>query len=70
METRFRIQHDLIFKNVTIAHFFPTNMGTDILQQRWTSMPFSWGNVHLASADSIDEPIITPNLFTFDITLT
>jgi choline dehydrogenase len=68
IETRFRIQHDLIFnKNVTIAQVFPTNTGTDILQQFWTSMPFSWGNVHLASADRIDEPVIKPNLFTFDI---
>ncbi|KAF2177137.1 GMC oxidoreductase [Zopfia rhizophila CBS 207.26] len=63
IEKRFRIQHDLIFnKNITVAELFPTNTGTGILAQFWTSMPFSWGSVHLGSRDNINEPAITPNL--------
>ncbi|KAF2678706.1 GMC oxidoreductase [Lentithecium fluviatile CBS 122367] len=64
IEKRFRIQHDLIFKkNVTVGELFPTNTGTGILAQFWTSMPFSWGSVHLGSKDKFNEPSITPNLF-------
>lgn len=67
IEKRFRIQHDLIFKkNVTVAELFPTNTGSNIFAQFWTSMPFSWGSVHLGSKDGIDEPVITPNIMATD----
>ncbi|KAF2444605.1 GMC oxidoreductase [Karstenula rhodostoma CBS 690.94] len=70
IEKRFRIQHDLIFKkNVTVAELFPTNTGDGILAQFWTSMPFSWGNVHLGSKDAIDSPIIVPNIMATDFDL-
>lgn len=70
IEKRFRVQHDLIFKkNVTVAELFPTNTGSGILAQFWTSMPFSWGNVHLGSKDAIDSPVIVPNIMATDFDL-
>ncbi|KAL5455889.1 hypothetical protein PMIN07_006901 [Paraphaeosphaeria minitans] len=67
IEKRFRVQHDLIFKkNVTVAELFPTNTGDGILAQFWTSMPFSWGNVHLGSKDAIESPVIVPNIMATD----
>lgn len=67
IEKRFRIQHDLIFnKNITIAELFPSSTGTGVLAQFWTSMPFSWGSVHLGSKDNINTPTITPNLLSTD----
>ena len=69
-EKRFQVQHDLIFKqNVTIAEIYPTNLGSAIVSQLWTTHPFSWGSVHLKSLDSFDNPIIDPNIFSlqFDI---
>ena len=71
IEKRFKIQHDLIFnKNVTVAELFPTNTGDGhLLEQYWTSMPFSWGRVHLESRDDINKPAITPNIMAteFDV---
>lgn len=70
IEKRFRVQHDLIFKkNVTVAELFPTNTGDGILAQFWTSMPFSWGNVHLGSRDGIESPVIVPNIMATDFDL-
>ncbi|KAF2258401.1 glucose oxidase [Lojkania enalia] len=71
IERRFRIQHDLIFnKNITIAELFPTNTGDGgLLEQFWTSMPFSWGSVHLSSRDNIEVPSITANLLSTDFDL-
>ncbi|KAF1970987.1 GMC oxidoreductase [Bimuria novae-zelandiae CBS 107.79] len=69
-EKRFQIQHDLIFKqNVTIAELFPTNLGSAIVSQLWTTHPFSWSSVHLKSLVSFDDPVIDPNIFSlqFDI---
>ncbi|KXX73018.1 Glucose oxidase [Madurella mycetomatis] len=67
IEKRFRVQHSLIFeRNATIAELFPTSVGTQILAQFWTSMPFSWGSIHLGAAGKIDEPVIDPGLLTID----
>ncbi|GAB1314581.1 Glucose oxidase [Madurella fahalii] len=67
VERRFRVQHSLIFeKNITIAELFPTSAGTQILAQFWTSMPFSWGSIHLGAADKTDEPLIDSKLLTID----
>ncbi|KAG6364987.1 hypothetical protein INS49_006592 [Diaporthe citri] len=64
---RYQVQHDLIFReNVTIAEIFPTNGGTNIIQQFWASLPFSYGSIHLGAANKIDEPVIDPKLATFD----
>lgn len=66
-QKRFQVQHDLIFKkNVTIAELFPTNSGTSVLAQFWTTMAFSWGSVHLGAPDKIDEPVIDPKILFFD----
>lgn len=67
VEKRFRVQHSLIFeRNATIAELFPTSVGDQILAQFWTSMPFSWGSIHLGAADETDEPVIDPGLLTID----
>ncbi|KAL5113210.1 hypothetical protein ACEQ8H_008917 [Pleosporales sp. CAS-2024a] len=70
-EKRFTVQHDLIFKqNVTIAELYPTNAGSAIASQFWTTHPFSWGSVHLqAGQDGAGEPVIDPNIFAlqFDV---
>ncbi|KAF2850036.1 GMC oxidoreductase [Plenodomus tracheiphilus IPT5] len=71
-EKRFQLQHDLIFKqNVTIAELYPTNLGSAIVSQLWTTHPFSWGSVHLKSLDSFDDPVIDTNIFSlqFDVDL-
>jgi choline dehydrogenase len=63
IEKRFRVQHELIFKKkVTVAELFPTNTGDRILAQFWTSMPFSWRNVHLGPKDAIDDSVMVPNI--------
>lgn len=68
LEKRFQVQHDLIFiKNMTVAELFPTNAGSAIAAQLWTSMPFSWGSIHLGAVDKIDEPIIDAGLMALDI---
>ncbi|KAJ4419204.1 hypothetical protein N0V82_005111 [Gnomoniopsis sp. IMI 355080] len=65
---RFQVQHDLIFnKNVTIAELYPTNEGSYIIPQMWTTVPFSWGSIHLGAAGNIDEPVIDSGLLQFDI---
>lgn len=67
IEKRFRVQHDLIFKkNITVAELFPTNSGSAVFAQFWTSMPFSWGSVHLGAPNKINEPVIDPRLMFFD----
>ncbi|KID84877.1 glucose oxidase [Metarhizium guizhouense ARSEF 977] len=67
IETRFNLQHDLIFKkNVTIAELFPTSARTTVVGQFWTTMPFSWGSVHLGSSTDINEPVIDPKLLSYD----
>lgn len=67
-EKRFQVQHDLIFtKNVTIAELYPTNEGSYIIPQMWTTVPFSWGSIHLGAAGNIEEPVIDSGLLQFDI---
>lgn len=67
VERRFRVQHDLIFsKNSTVAELFPTSLGSSILAQFWTSLPFSWGSIHLGAAGKIDEPVVNPRILTVD----
>jgi choline dehydrogenase len=71
-EKRFQVQHDLIFKqNVTIAELYPSNTGSIIASQVWTTHSFSWGSVHLKSLDKFDEPVIDANIFAlqFDVDL-
>jgi len=70
IEQRYRVQHDLIFKkNSTVAELFPTAAGTTLVAQFWTSLPFSWGSVHLGHKDRIEEPVIDPRtaMFDFDV---
>lgn len=67
-EKRFRVQHDLVFnKNATIAELYPTNEGSYIIPQLWTTAPFSWGSIHLGAAGNIEEPVIDSGLLQFEI---
>lgn len=72
LQARFRIQHDLMFKNnETIVEFIPFS-GTGIIGAGfWTSLPFSQGSVHLNTSSAADNPIIDPNFISvgFDVQL-
>lgn len=67
LETRFRIQHDLIFKdNTSIVEIVPFSGGGVIGGAFWTLLPFSLGNVHLNTSSAADYPTIAPNFLAVD----
>ncbi|KAI0405350.1 GMC oxidoreductase [Xylaria palmicola] len=70
VERLFRTQHDLIFKkNVTIGETL-TSVGDGFVgSAMWLLLPFSWGSVHLTSADAINAPAIDPKYFLVDFDL-
>jgi choline dehydrogenase-like flavoprotein len=58
----FKVQWDIIFKNPTpIAEVLVTPMGDKYLTEYWGLLPFARGNVHIASADPLQQPTINPN---------
>ncbi|KAI1109990.1 GMC oxidoreductase [Nemania sp. NC0429] len=70
VERLFRVQHDLIFRrNVTIGETLTTATSGLFLSAMWLLLPFSWGSVHLVSADAIDSPAIDPKYFLVDFDL-
>ncbi|KAI1818794.1 GMC oxidoreductase [Poronia punctata] len=67
IEKLLRIQHELIFeKHVSIGEILIGGGGNTLYGAMWLSLPFSWGSVHLRSADSIDSPVIDPRYFQAD----
>ncbi|KAI1200065.1 GMC oxidoreductase [Nemania serpens] len=70
VEKLFRVQHDLIFeRNVTIGETLTTATSGAFLSAMWLLLPFSWGSVHLVSADAINAPAIDPKYFLVDFDL-
>ncbi|PLB53324.1 alcohol oxidase [Aspergillus steynii IBT 23096] len=70
LECLFNIQYDLIFnKSVPIAEFRVNPGNKAKTAGYWGLLPFSRGNVHIASADPTERPIINPNygVVDFDI---
>lgn len=58
----FEMQYDIIFNNPTpIAEVLVTPKGTSFYSEYWGLMPFSRGNVHIASTDPTQQPTINPN---------
>ncbi|KAH8204233.1 hypothetical protein TruAng_001653 [Truncatella angustata] len=67
LETRFQVQHDLIFKdNATFVEIIPIASSGVIGTAFWTLLPFSWGSVHLNTSSAADYPVISPNFITLD----
>ncbi|GAW11276.1 hypothetical protein ANO14919_006190 [Xylariales sp. No.14919] len=67
VEKLFRVQHDLIFKqNVTLGETLTAVTGGYFYSAMWLLLPFSWGSVHLTSAEAIDAPAIDPKYFFVD----
>ncbi|KAI0971714.1 GMC oxidoreductase [Xylaria arbuscula] len=70
VEKLFRVQHDLIFKqNVTLGETLTAISVGGFVSALWLLLPFSWGSVHLASADAINAPAIDPKYFFVDFDL-
>ncbi|KAI0527870.1 GMC oxidoreductase [Xylaria bambusicola] len=70
VEKLFRIQHDLIFKqNVTIGETLTAIYSGAVVSAWWLLLPFSWGSVHLTSAEAINAPAIDPRYFSVDFDL-
>lgn len=58
----FTMQYDIIFNNPTpIAEVLVTPKGESFYSEYWGLMPFSRGNVHIASTDPTQQPTINPN---------
>ncbi|RHZ62616.1 hypothetical protein CDV55_104573 [Aspergillus turcosus] len=58
----FKVQWDIIFENPTpIAEVLVTPKGNNYLTEYWGLLPFARGNVHIASADPLQQPTINPN---------
>lgn len=71
LETLFKIQHDLVFKQmVSDAEIIVTASSSNVATVQWGLMPFSRGSVHIASANPLDTPHIDPKLFVADVDLT
>ncbi|KAI1337836.1 GMC oxidoreductase [Xylariaceae sp. FL0016] len=67
IEKLFRVKHDLIFKkNVTIVETISTGSSSNLISSLWLLLPFSWGSVHLKSAEAINDPAIDPRYFLVD----
>ncbi|KAI5926445.1 glucose oxidase [Camillea tinctor] len=70
IETLFRIQHDLIFnKNVTIGESLVFVTAEYLGLAFWFLLPFSWGSLHLLSAQAVGSPEIDPKYFLIDFDL-
>lgn len=70
LEKRFQVQHDGIFdKEASMAEFEFFSLGdvTGIVFS--TTMPFSWGSVHLNAAGEIEKPVIDPDFLSVDFDL-
>lgn len=70
LEKRFQVQHDVIFdKKASMAEYEFFSLGdiTGIVFS--TTMPFSWGSVHLNAAGEIEKPVIDPNFLSVDFDL-
>lgn len=70
LEKRFQVQHDGIFdKEASMAEFEFFSLGdmTGIVFS--TTMPFSWGSVHLNTAGEIEKPVIDPDFLYIDFDL-
>ncbi|KAL7626789.1 hypothetical protein AAE478_003563 [Parahypoxylon ruwenzoriense] len=70
LEKIFHIQHDLIFKrNVTIAETLSSSSSNFVGSAFWLLLPFSWGSVHIKSAEEADDPAIDPKYLLIDFDL-
>lgn len=72
LEKRFQVQHDVIFdKKASIAEYeFFSLASQDITGMVFsTTLPFSWGSVHLDAAGEIEKPVIDPNFLSVDFDL-
>ena len=64
----YQIQYDLLFSDqvpMVEILFIPTHSPA-LITEFWTLLPFSRGNVHIASGNPADYPIINPNYFMID----
>ncbi|KAI0200708.1 GMC oxidoreductase [Astrocystis sublimbata] len=67
VEKLLRTQHELIFeKKVTIGESLTAFSGGALYSAVWLLLPFSWGSIHLTSADAINAPAIDPKYFLVD----
>lgn len=72
LEKRFQVQHDAIFdKKASIAEYeFFSLASQEITGMVFsTTLPFSWGSVHLDAAGEIEKPVIDPNFLSVDFDL-
>ena len=70
LETRYNLQHEVMFKsNTTIAEMLTTNLGGGLVSVAWPLLPFGMGSVHLQSTapEFIDRPLIDPGYFRAEI---
>lgn len=68
LEKRFQVQHDVIFeKKASMAEYEFFSVGDIIGLVFSTTMPFSWGSVHLNAAGEVDKPVIDPNFLSVDL---
>ncbi|KAI3317922.1 GMC oxidoreductase [Xylariaceae sp. AK1471] len=67
LETRFRVQHDVIFtKNASVTEFEFFAFGSIVGIVFSPTLPFSWGSVHLDSPGAINNPAIDANFLSID----
>jgi choline dehydrogenase len=67
LERRFQVQHSVVFdEEASMAELEFFSLGNIISMVFSTTLPFSWGSVHLNAAGEIDKPVIDPNFLAID----
>ncbi|KAI8953718.1 GMC oxidoreductase [Xylaria longipes] len=67
LETRFRVQHDVIFnKNASVTEFEFFSVASVVGIVFSPTLPFSWGSVHLDSPGAVNNPAIDANFLSID----
>lgn len=70
LKKRFQVQHDVIFeKEASIAEYEFFALGDITGMVFSTTLPFSWGSVHLNAAGEVEKPVIDPNFLSVDFDL-
>lgn len=70
LQKRFQVQHDVIFeKGASIAEYEFFALGDITGMVFSTTLPFSWGSVHLNAAGEVEKPVIDPNFLSVDFDL-
>lgn len=70
LKRRFQVQHDVIFeKEASMAEYQFFSFGDITGLVFSTTLPFSWGSVHLNASGEIEKPVIDPNFLSVDFDL-